>query len=199
MREFILKASKAFTKMFRLNDLPGAGRMDLVCRCVTNALWLSHALRRDIIFHAALEGPDRPPKILSFDGEKLVGVSLDERNIASNICIALEKGYNLRSNEEIELPSRIKIAKKSFEQLVKEKSKTTQLFYLHPKGKDIRKVEFTQNVCFILGDHLGLPSATEKLLKRFNVQKISLGKIEYLASNCVAICNYELDRILELS
>jgi tRNA (pseudouridine54-N1)-methyltransferase len=194
MREFILKASKAFTKPFKLNDLPGAGRMDLVCRCVTNALWLSHALRRDVVFYAVLEGPDRPPKIVSFDGKELRGVYVDERNTASHIRIALERGYNLKLGEEIEVSPGIKVAKKSFEKLVKEKLKIMQLFYLTPKGKDIREVEFTQGVGFILGDHLGLPPATEKLLKRFEVQKISLGKIEYLASNCIAVCNYELDR-----
>jgi tRNA (pseudouridine54-N1)-methyltransferase len=194
VREFILKTSKAFTKPFNLNDLPGAGRIDLVCRCVTSALFLSFALRRDVAFHAVLEGPDKPPKIVSFYSNELKGVAPDERNVASHIKIAVEKGYNLNLNEEIKVSPGIKIVKKSFEQLIKEKLKTVKLFYLHPKGKDIRKVEFEGNICFILGDHLGLPIATEKLLKRLKIEKISLGKIEYLASSCIAICNYELDR-----
>ncbi|MEM5805494.1 MAG: hypothetical protein QW156_03195 [Candidatus Aenigmatarchaeota archaeon] len=74
MREFILKASKAFTKPFNLNNLPGAGRMDLVCRCATNALWLSHALRSNVIFHAVLEGPNKPPKVISFYSNELKGL-----------------------------------------------------------------------------------------------------------------------------
>jgi tRNA (pseudouridine54-N1)-methyltransferase len=194
MREFILKASKAFTKPFRLDDLPGAGRIDLVCRCVTSAIWLSHALRKDVVFHAVLEGPDRPPKLISFYSNDLKAVSPDERNVASHINHALKLGYNLKLNEEVEVSPGIKIAKKSFEEFVKEKSRTTQLFYLHPKGEDIRKVKFDKDVCFILGDHLGLPKATEKLLKKLNIKRVSLGKTEYLASHCITICNYEIDK-----
>jgi tRNA (pseudouridine54-N1)-methyltransferase len=193
MREFILKASRAFTKPFNLDNLPGAGRIDLVCRCVTSAIWLSHALRKDVIFHAVLEGPDKPPKLLSFCSNNLKFISPDERNVASHINRALKLGYNLKLKEEVEVSPGIKVAKKSFEELVKEKSKTTQLFYLHPKGENIRKVEFGKDVCFILGDHLGLPKATEKFLKRLKVKRISLGKTEYLASHCIVICNYELD------
>ena len=34
---------------FSLNDLPGSGgRMDVLCRCVNAALFLSHDLRRDV-------------------------------------------------------------------------------------------------------------------------------------------------------
>ncbi|MEM5805493.1 MAG: hypothetical protein QW156_03190 [Candidatus Aenigmatarchaeota archaeon] len=60
----------------------------------------------------------------------------------------------------------------------------------------MRKVEFNENVCFILGDHLGLNRNEEKFLKRVGVKKISLGKIEYLASHCITIVHYELDRKL---
>ena len=67
MREFILRASKTVTNpnYINLNDLPGAGRLDLVCRCVTNALFISNDMRRDTIIHVVLEGPNYPPKTVS--------------------------------------------------------------------------------------------------------------------------------------
>jgi tRNA pseudouridine-54 N-methylase len=57
-------------------------------------------------------------------------------------------------------------------------------------------VKFGKDACFILGDHVGLAKATEKLLKKLDVKRVSLGKIEYLASHCITICNYEIDKFL---
>ncbi len=197
MREFILRALKAFTSPnFSLNDLPGAGRMDLVCRCISSALWISNDLRRDTKIHVVLEGKPLPPKTITFYGKELKGLSPDERNIASHIRLALKKGLNLKMNEEVEVWSGIKIAKKSFESLVKEKAKEFQLIYLHPKGKDIREFEFKEKVCFVLGDHIGIPRKTEKLLDRIGAERVSLGPKVYLASHCITIVNYELDRRL---
>lgn len=196
MREFILRASKAVTSPdFNLNDLPGsAGRMDLVCRCISNALWVSNDLRRDTRIFIVLEGPPSPPKMIVFEGKTLKGVEPDERNIASHIKIALKAGLCLELNQEIEVSPGIKVAKKSFESLVKEKSKEMQLIYLHPKGKDVREMEIKENVAFILGDHVGIARKTEKLLERLKVEKVSLGKTIYLASHAIIIANYELDR-----
>ncbi len=197
MREFILRASKAFTSDFNLNDLPGAGRMDLVCRCISSALWVSNDLRRDARIFVVLEGPPSPPRTIVFDGKDLKGVSPDERNIASHIKIALRKGLDLKLNEEREVSPGIKIAKKSFESLIKEKCKERQVFYLHPEGKDIRDIKMKENVAFIVGDHIGIPRKTEKLMERLKIQKVSLGKKIYLASHAIVITNYELDRRFE--
>ncbi len=70
MREFILRASKALTSPdFNLNDLPSSGgRMDLVCRCISSALWVSNDLRRDTKIFVVLEGPPNPPRTIIFDG-----------------------------------------------------------------------------------------------------------------------------------
>ena len=44
MREFIFKANKTITSSdINLKDLPGScGRLDLLCRCVSDAFFLSH-------------------------------------------------------------------------------------------------------------------------------------------------------------
>ncbi|MFH8132181.1 MAG: tRNA (pseudouridine(54)-N(1))-methyltransferase TrmY, partial [Candidatus Aenigmatarchaeota archaeon] len=183
------------TPDFNLNDLAGsAGRMDLVCRCISSALWISNDLRRDARIFVVLEGPPVPPKMLVFEGSSLKGVNPDERNIASHIKKALRLGLNLKLNEEIEVSPGIKVAKKSFETLIKEKIKETQVLYLHPKGKDIKEVEAKEKVAFVLGDHVGIARKTEKLMERLGIEKVSLGKTIYLASHAIVIVNYELDR-----
>ncbi|MEM5836413.1 MAG: tRNA (pseudouridine(54)-N(1))-methyltransferase TrmY [Candidatus Aenigmatarchaeota archaeon] len=194
MREFILKASKAFTRPFNLNDLAGSGRIDLVCRCISNAFFISEAIRKDVRFHAVLEGPPKPPKLISFFGENLKRITPDERNIGAWINKAVNLGLDLEKNEERIVGDGIKVSKKSFEELVKEKAKETQLIYLNPKGIDIREFEFEKNVCFVLGDHKGLPKNTERLLDRIGAKRISVGKLTYLASHVIVICHNELDR-----
>ncbi len=195
MREFILRALKGKTTPdFSLDDLPSAGRMDLVCRCISNALWISNDLRRDTIIHVVMDGPSLPPKIVSFSGLELRGVSFDERDIARHIKEALMKGKPLEINEEADVSPGIKVAKKSFEALVKEKSNTSQLFYLHKKGNDIREVKFEGDVTFVFGDYIGMPKNTESLLDRLGAKRLTLGPVMLFASHCIIVAHNELDR-----
>ena len=196
MREFLLLALKAkTTPNFSLDNLQAAGRMDLVCRAISNALYISNDLRRDTVIHVAMSGPNDPPKLISFYGETLKGIEPDERAIAWAIQEALKKGKDLKLDEEKEVSPGIKIAKKSFERLVKEKSKDYQLIYLHKKGEDIRKTEFEENVLFIFGDHIGLPRKTEKLLENLDAEKINIGPKMLFASHCIIVVHNELDRL----
>ncbi|MBM3200210.1 tRNA (pseudouridine(54)-N(1))-methyltransferase TrmY, partial [Candidatus Woesearchaeota archaeon] len=173
MREFILLALKAKTSPdINLDDLVGEGRLDLVCRAVSSALFLSHKIRRDAVIHVAMSGPKIPPKLLSFYGDTWAGITPDEKAIAEAIKRALTVGANLVLGEEKDVQPGVKVAKKAFETLVKEKSQTSQLIYLHPKGEDIRHFKFEPNPVFVLGDFLGLPKKTEKLLDRLGAKKI---------------------------
>mgnify|MGYP001567643230 CR=1 FL=1 len=194
MREFLLRALKARSDgNFSLDDLPDAGRLDLVTRCISSALWLAKGLREDTIIHVNLEGPKYPPKMISFYGNKLRGFYFDEKGIAKFIKHALEKGINLKLNESLEVYPGIIVAKKSFEQLIKEKQ-DYQIVYLHKKGIDIREFNFKENILFVFGDYIGMPKKTEIFLQRHKAEKVSLGKIEYHASHCITIVNNELDR-----
>jgi len=195
MREFILLALKAKTTPdFVLEQLPEAGRMDLVCRTIANTLYVSNEMRRDTVIHVSMNGPRDPPKLMSFYGETMKGLGMDERAIGEMIRNTLKKGTRLALGEEIEASPGIKISKKAFETLLKEKSQTSQLIYLHKKGEDIRTFQFKENNTFVLGDYIGLPGKTEKLLDRLGAQKIKLGPTMLFASHCPIIVHNELDR-----
>jgi len=194
MREFILFTHKAVTSDFSLNDLPSAGRMDLVCRCISSALFISEAIRKDTSIHVVLNGPPSPPKTVSFFGSEVRNLYPDERTIASFIKIALRKSFKLKGKEEIQIFPGLKISRKSFEDLIKEREGKSQLIYLHKDGKDFREFEFKENLTIVLGDQKGLDKKAEKFLERFKAEKVSLGKVEYLASSCISIIHNELDR-----
>lgn len=194
MREFILLALKATTNPdFNLLELPKAGRLDLVCRTISNTLFVSNDLRRDTAIHVCLNGPTNPPKTISFYGSDLKGVEPDEISIAKVIKKALLLGKNLNLNENKEVQQGVIASKKAFETLVKEK-KNKQLIYLHKKGQDIREFEFENDLVFILGDFIGLPKKTERLLDRLNAKKIKVGPKMLFVSHCSIIVHNELDR-----
>ncbi|MCW3132964.1 MAG: tRNA (pseudouridine(54)-N(1))-methyltransferase TrmY [Methanophagales archaeon] len=189
MKQFILYARKAVTSPdFSLDDLPGSGgRMDLVARCICNALWISHDLRRDSCIHVVACGSPNPPVVISFYGNRLRDVSPDERNIAAWTKKALARK---RKNPGIT------IRKLSFQQLIEELASSEGNFFyiLHEKGRDIARVKLKENPVFVLGDHIGLPKKEEKFVERFEHEKISLGTTSYLASQCITVLHYELDK-----
>ena len=58
MIEFVLRARKATTYAgFDFNNLPKAGNMNIVSSAVSSAIWVSEDIRKNVIFHAVLEGP----------------------------------------------------------------------------------------------------------------------------------------------
>ncbi len=205
MRAFVLYARKGITApQFSLNDLAGsAGRLDIVARCVTQALWLSHKLRQNIAFYVVLAGAPDPPKTVGFFSDNIKRLSPDERNVGSWIKKALEawtkEGRRAmeKGGEWVKVQEGIYIAKKDVVPLVKELKEMCNynIFVLHEKGEDIRRTELQVPACFVIGDHIGLPKKVEDyLVKNLGARKISVGPESYLASSCIAVVHNELDR-----
>lgn len=195
MREFILRARKARTDFFDIEDLVEAGRMDLVTRCVSNALFISNNMRKDTIIHVVLEGPSSPPKTISFIGKGIKNFAFDEKGVAKFILMALKKGKNLKANEEIVVSDGIIISKKSFESLVKDKKDDgKQLIYLHPKGKSISDIKIEEDVVFVFGDYIGMPRKTERFLDNLGAIKVNISPFMLFSSHCIIIVHNELDK-----
>jgi tRNA (pseudouridine54-N1)-methyltransferase len=181
-RDFILFSRIGQTDS-NFHDLHGAGRLDIVHECIVSSLFLSHGLRRDVTFHAILNGPPTPPIHIQIDGETLYDVRTD----MDTWQVILKKTLQGKPH-----PGIIK-DKTSFEALVKARAKTRKIYVLEEDGKDISEVELEENSLFILGDHVGLPKKAEVFAQRFG-EKISLGRKPYLAASCITIINYTLDQ-----
>lgn len=192
MRTFVLFARKARTDSnFNIEDLPSSGgRMDLVARCITAALWLSHAIRPYSKIYAVLNGPPNPPVTILFDGGSIRKVSTDERTTALWIKKALKEDFG---KEWHEFRPGILIARKSFQEIIKE-LKDFPIYVLHEKGEPISDVDVKENPVYIVGDYLGIPYKDEKFAMRYAESKVSLGKQVYLASSCISIVNWILDQ-----
>lgn len=182
MREFILysRLGRTDAKWTNLHD---AGRLDIVYECAVASLFLSHAIRKDVVFHAVLNGPPSPPVHLKVEGATLHDVRTDQQtwtNILKKVLAG--KTHPGISTEKL-----------SFEALLRMKAEKSQIYVLEEGGKDISEVNIGENPVFILGDHVGLPKKVEAYALRYG-EKISLGRKPYLAATCVSILNYILDR-----
>ncbi len=178
MREIILYSRTGRTDS-RFNCLREAGRLDVVYQSILMALFRSHAIRRDVVFHAILGGSPSPPLELVVDGEKLSDVRTDERTWEE----ILRKVLSGRDHPGIH------VKKNSLQQLVKEKS---NIFVLEESGESIRTINLGTDPVFVLGDQIGLPKKDEEFVLRYG-KKVSIGQKAYLASACICIINYILD------
>ena len=181
-REFILFSRIGQTDS-NFHSLHDAGRLDIVHECIVSSLFLSHGLRRDVIFHAILNGPPIPPVHIQIDGETLYDVRTDMDTWQAILKKTLQGKPHPGITKD----------KTSFEALVKTRAQTRKIYVLEEDGKDINEIELEENSLFILGDHVGLPKKAEVFAQRFG-EKISLGKKPYLAASCITIINYTLDQ-----
>ena len=182
-REFILFSRLGKTDA-NFSNLHDAGRLDIVHECIVSSLFLSHGLRRDVTFHAILNGAPNPPLHIQIDGATLYNVRTDMETWQQILRKIIARKPH---------PG-ITISKTGFEALLKAKAQTGKIYVLEEGGTPIDKVEFAENSLFILGDHVGLPRKSEDFALRFG-EKISLGKTPYLAASCITIINYTLDQM----
>ncbi len=197
MREFLIIGHKALTSgNFSLNDMPGsAGRMDILCRCTSAALFLSHDMRRDVQVHLLLLGEPDPQKIIRFDGESLRYLYPDERSSGSLIKKALDKEVG---EQEIRSTPGVWVRRGGLAMLLDEfVEKRCKIVYLREDGEDIRNIAGTFNdAVFIMGDHNGVTKEEEEIISNVGATVVIVGPISLLSEHCVTLINNELDRII---
>jgi tRNA (pseudouridine54-N1)-methyltransferase len=182
LQEYILYSRTGRTDQ-NWTNLHDAGRLDIVYECIVASLFLSHGIRKNVVFHAILNGPPSPPVHIAIRGDQLY----DARTDLDTWQHIIKKILSGKSH------AGIATSKTSFEALLKAKAETARVYVLEEGGIDIAQTEFSENPVFVLGDHVGLPKKAEAFALRYG-EKISLGRHPYLAASCITVLNYLLDR-----
>ena len=170
---------------FSLNDLPGgAGRMDVLCRCITASLFLSHGMRRDVDVFLVLLGPPDPPATVLFSGENVRYLNPDERSSASLIKKALSfpRGPVFR-----ESTPGVFVRSGGLPELLAEHS----FALLDESGDDIRKAG-TLPATYLLSDHLNLNDSEQDLAR--DLPRLSVGPLPLHADQAITVLLNETDR-----
>lgn len=169
---------------FSLNDLPGAGRMDVLCRCANATLFLSHDLRRDADCYLVLLGGPKGPKTVRFAGSEIRSLSPDERSAGALIKKALSVPCG---SEFREAAPGVFVRNGGLERLMTEHP----FAVLDEKGTDIRTVQEMPEA-FLLSDHQNFTEAEEALVK--DAPRYSVGPVCLHADHTITVISNEIDR-----
>lgn len=169
------------TSNLSLDNLTGQGRLDVCCRTITTAFFLSNNFRKNVTYIAYFKTIEHA---IIISGAKVKGINPDERSTAGFIR-AVMRNRNIPG---------VKLVETQLLSLL-EKSKNVRV--LHPSGEKIglNNVKLIQNtpITFIIGDNKGILEPEFELLSNFT--RLSLGEKQYLSSNVITILNYLIDHL----
>lgn len=193
MRRFVVVGHKAATSGdFKLDDMAGgAGRLDILLRCINSALFLSHGIRRDTEIVLVLQGEPDPPRTIRINGSEVRYLNPDERSTGALVRNALVKKLD---GEEMRSSPGIYISRRSFKQVIDELAPVSRLIYLKEDGQDVRQQEMDGDLTFIVSDHQDLREDEEAELLSHSPLTVTLGPHSYHADHCITIMLNELDR-----
>lgn len=186
MRRFAVVGHLAVTSgAFSLNDLPGSGgRMDVLCRCVNSAFFLSHDLRRDVECYLVLLGEPGPEKTVLFRGAEVRYLSPDERSSAALI----KKALSIPCGDEFrESTPGVYVRRGGLSRLFGE----IPFVVLDEAGEDIRTVPVLPEA-YILSDHHNLTAEEECLVEGY--PRYSVGPRSLHADHTITVLLNEMDR-----
>lgn len=189
MRRFIVLGHEAVTDPdFTLNDLPGsAGRLDVLCRCITSALLLSHGLRTDTEIYLVLQ--DR--YTIRVSGQEVQYLNPDERSTGALLQKALEKKEVTDVADEQESTPGIYIQEQGLAATLDRVDGT--VLQLHEDGTPVADVALPDDPVFVLSDHTDFTDAEQTLLAEHADEQVRLGPKRLHADQAITVAHNALD------
>ena len=189
MKQFVVLGHDApMTPDFPLDDLPGAaGRLDVLCRCVSAALFRSHGIRDDVEVLLVL-GDEVTVRV---DSRDLQYMSPDERNVAGLLKQALEAKDRAIGHREAESTPGIHVSKRGFEAVLNDVSGT--VVELHEDGAPLADVEPPEDPTFVLSDHRDFTDEEADLLADASDRRVRVGPEVLHADHTVTVAHNYLD------
>lgn len=188
MRQFILFAhGLSPATNVSLDDLPGAGRLDLLSRCVTSALLLSHDIREDVRVRIVVDD-----FVVRFDGAELGRLNPDERSTAARIRDALEAREEAIGRIPATVSPGVSIQQGDVESVLADLSDVT-LVGLHTEGHPVVDLEPPDDVALVLSDHREFTDRESELLETNADAMVSLGPRALHADQAITVAHNYLD------
>lgn len=190
MRRFVVVGHDAPTSPdFSLEDLPGAGRLDLLSRCVTSAFCLSHAIREDVRVELVLADT----YTVRFEGAELRRLNPDERSTAALVRRALEAREGAIGAMEANPAPGVYIGRRGVEETIHEASGASTLLTLHEDGRPVTDLDRPKDPAFVLSDHHEFTDAERDLLAGHARARVSVGPEALHADQAVTVAHNWLD------
>jgi tRNA (pseudouridine54-N1)-methyltransferase len=191
MRQFIVLGHDAPTTAdFSLDDLAGgAGRLDVLCRCVNSAFFVSHAIREDARVYLVLQDQ----VTIRFEGSDLRHLNPDERSTAALIRNALDQRDEAIGHVAVESSPGVHLSKRGFEPVLEEVARDGTVVQLHEDGDPVVDVEPPENPVFVLSDHHDFGDEEADLLAEAADRRVRLGPELLHADHAITVAHNYLD------
>ncbi|MFB6222326.1 MAG: tRNA (pseudouridine(54)-N(1))-methyltransferase TrmY [Haloarcula sp.] len=191
MRQFVIIGHDApTTPEFSLDDLAGAaGRLDVLCRCVTSAFFLSHDIREDVRVHLVLSDE----YTVTFEGSDLRRLNPDERSTAALIRKALEDREEVIGHMPVETSPGVSLTGRGFEETLEDVARRGTVVQLHEDGEAVVDVEPPSDPVFVLSDHRDFRGDEATLLADHADERVSLGPARLHADHAITVAHNYLD------
>ena len=202
MREFVVLGHDApVAPDFALDDLPGAGRLDVLCRCVTGALLRSHGVRSDTRVHLVLADEFT----VRFDGDSVRRLNPDERSTAALVRGALEEREKAVGAMPVTAHPGVELRRRGVADTVEAVADRTTLVTLHEDGTPV--TDWTPfdagpgddaereavDVGFVLSDHRDFTDDERALLAEAADRRLRLGPVPLHADQAIVVAHHFLD------
>ena len=192
MREFVVVGHDApTTPEFSLDDLPGAGRLDVLCRCVTSALLLSHDIRESVQVSLVLDGA----YVVRFEGSELRHLRPDERSAASLIRGALEAREEAVGAVEATPSPGVYVGSGGLERAVDGAGGRNELLVLHEDGEPLVDLsdDPPEDVTVVLSDHRDFTDEEMATLRDAGARRVSVSPRALHADHAITVAHNYLD------
>ncbi|WP_336024345.1 tRNA (pseudouridine(54)-N(1))-methyltransferase TrmY [Halobellus salinisoli] len=195
MRQFLIVGHDApTTPDFSLDDLAGAaGRLDVLCRCVNSAFFLSHSIREDVRVHLVL-GDEFTVR---FEGGELRRLNPDERSTAALVRQALEHREDAIGHMPAESTPGVSIRRMGFEETLEavadDVHEDPTLLTLHEEGDPIVDVDPPEDPLFVLSDHHDFTDEERSLLAERGDKRVRVGPEVLHADHTITVAHNYLD------
>ncbi len=190
MRQFIVVGHEApASGEFSLDDLPGAGRLDVLCRCITNSLLLSHDIRDAVRIHLVVNDE----YVVWFDGSELRRLNPDERSTGALLRGALRDRDQAIGEQPVSTAPGIYIAQKTFRSLIEQCADDGRLVALQLDGQPVVECDLSPDPIFVLSDHRPFTTHETTILNDHVDHRISLGPLPLHADQAITVAHNYLD------
>jgi tRNA (pseudouridine54-N1)-methyltransferase len=191
MRQFLVVGHDAPTEpSFSLDDIAGgAGRLDVLCRCVNAAFFLSHDLREDVQVHLVLADE----YTVSFDGANLRRLNPDERSTAALIRGALEEKREAIGHQPVETSPGVSLYRMGVEATFDRVARDATVVQLHEDGEPLVDAEPPEDPLFVLSDHHDFADAEAELLAENADRRVRVGPELLHADHTITVAHNYLD------
>lgn len=190
MRQFVVVGHEApTTSDFSLDDLPGAGRLDVLCRCVNATFFLSHAIREEARCLLVLDDAFT----LRFEGSELRRLNPDERSTGALVRNALDQREEAVGHMEAETSPGVYLSRRDFAATLGDVARESTVVQLHEDGDPVVERDPPSDPAFVLSDHRDFAEAERDLLAESAAARVRLGPQPLHADDAITVAHNYLD------